>query len=198
MGHSILLNNEEFHFDENCLPCLVHYKEKQGGSHFTVTLVADLFLQGSKILFLTAYPMAKDNFFEQTRGKEDKIFFVETEDDLEKAEEYQAVILKSGDGNLYLKSLKLLADLNERIVLVKNFEVFDKNILDESLKLEKIILSGDIDKSLSKKQISGKFYKTTISFSQPETFVNFQTPALEKYVGYLKTVDKEGLVKLKV
>ncbi|MFH0892181.1 MAG: hypothetical protein V1867_05365 [Candidatus Falkowbacteria bacterium] len=198
MAYNLLLNNKVFHFAESGLPCLVHYKNKTGGSHFTVTLVADMFLRGSKILFLTAYPMAKDNFFEQTKGKESKIFFVETKDDFKKAKEYQAIILKSGDGNLYLEALKSLPDLNERVVLVKNFEVFDKNILDESLKLEKIIVSGDIDKSSSKKLIADKLYKTIISFSQPETSVSFITPALLKYTGYLKTADKEGFVKLEM
>jgi hypothetical protein len=198
MAYKILLNDSEFHFGENGLPCLVHYKEKQGGSQFTVTLVADLFLQGSKILFLTAYPYAKDNFFEQTKGMESKIFFVENKEMLAEAQNYQAIILKSGDGDLYMEALKTIPDLSERVVLVKNFEVFDQNILDSSVGLEKIILSGDIDKSIAKKQISDKFYKTTITFSEPETALPFETPALDKYVGYLKTADKEGLVKLEM
>lgn len=194
MAYKILLNDEEFHFDEDGLPCLVHYKEKQGGSQFTVTLVANLFLQGSKILFLTAYPYAKDNFFEQTKGMESKIFFVENKEMLAKAQNYQAIILKSGDGDLYMEALKFLPD--ERVVLVKNFEIFDQNILDSSIKLEKIILSGDIDKSIAKKQISDKLYKTAITFSEPETPLPFKTPVMDKYIGYLKAADKEGLVKL--
>lgn len=198
MAYKILLNDEEYHFDENDLPCLVHYKEKQGGSQFTVTLVADLFLQGSKILFLTAYPYAKDNFYEQTKGMESKIFFAENKEMLCEAQSYQAIILKSGDGVLYMEALKTLSDLSERVVLVKNFEIFDQNILDSSIKLEKIILSGDIDKSVAKKQISDKLYKTTITFSETETPLSFKTPALDKYIGYLKTANKEGLVKLEM
>src|SRR3989339_1582346 len=115
MTHKILLDDEVFHFSEDGLPCLVHYKEKQGGSQFTVTLVADLFLQGSKILFLTAYPYAKDNFFEQTKGMESKIFFVENKEMLAEAQNYQAIILKSGDGDLYIEALKALPDLSERV-----------------------------------------------------------------------------------
>lgn len=198
MAYKILLNNKEYHFSEDCLPCLVHYKEKQGGSQFTVTLVADLFLQGSKILFLTAYPMAKDNFFEQTKGMESKIFFVDDKKKLSDAQNYQAIILKSGDGKLYLEALKTLPDLFKRVVLVKNFEVFDQNILNSSIKLKKIILSGNIDKSVAKKQISDKLYKTTITFSEPETTLPFKTPALDKYVGYLKTADKKGIIKLEM
>ena len=198
MPYKILFNNNEFYFSEDGLPCLVHYKEKMGGSQFTVTLIADLFLQGSKILFLTAYPYAKDNFYEQTKGMESKIFFAEKKEDLIGAEKYQAIILKSGDGNLFLEALKTLEDIKNRVVLVKNFEVFEKNILDSSIILEKIILSGDIDKSDSKKQIGDKLYKTAILFSNPEAALPFKAPELNKYVGYLKTNSKEGLVRLEV
>lgn len=198
MAYDILFNKEVFHFTENGLPCLVHYKNKTGGSHFTVTLVADLFLQGSKILFLTAYPMAKDNFLEQVKGKEKDIIFIEEISDLKNSENHQAIILKSGDEKLYLDAIKVIPDINERIVLVKNFEIFTEETIEKTLQMKKIILSGDIDKSPSKKQISDKLYQTTISFSQPDTAVDFKTPILEKYTGYLKTTDKEGFVQIKM
>lgn len=198
MAYKILLDNKELHFGENNLPCLIHYKEKMGGSQFTVTLVADLFLQGSKILFFTAYPYALDNFYGQIKGMETKIFLAEKKEDLTGAEKHQVIILKSGDGNLYIEALKILTDIKDRVVLVKNFEVFEQNILDSSLMIEKIILSGDIDKSIAKKQISDKLYKTTILFSNPEKTLLFKTPALSKYTGYLKTANKEGVVKLEI
>lgn len=198
MVYDILLNKEVFHLNEDGLPCLVHYKEKQGGSQFTVSLVADLFLQGSKILFLTAFPYAKDNFYEQTKEMESKIFFAENKEMLNEARNYQAIILKSGDGDLYMEALKTLPDLSQRVVLVKNFEIFDQNILDSSIKLEKIVLSGDIDKSLAKKQIADKLYKTIVLFSNPETAITCKAPELSKYTGYLKTDDKEGLVQLEM
>ena len=198
MAYKILLNDKELHLSENNLPCLIHYKEKQGGSQFTVTLVANLFLQGSKILFLTAYPYAKDNFFEQVEGMESKIFFVDNKEKLSEAQNYQAIILKAGNNQLYLEALKTLPDLSERIILIKNFEIFNQAVLNSSIKFEKIILSGDIDKSVFKKQISDKSYKTTITFSEPETPLSFKTPMLEKYVGYLKTTTQEGFVKLEM
>ena len=151
MRHDILLNKKIFHFSEDNLPCLVHYKEKTGGSHFTISLVVDLFLQGSKILFFSKYHMAKDNFLEQTKEKESKIFFIEKKEDLVGAEKHRVIILKSGDEDLYMEALKSLTDLKERVVLVKNFEIFTKNILNSSLLLKKIILSGDIDRCVDKK-----------------------------------------------
>ena len=196
MAYKILLNNEEFHFDEDGLPCLVHYENKTGGSQFSMTIFADLFLQGSKTLMLTAYPMAKDNFYEQTKGMESKIFFAEKKEDLVGSEKYQAIILKSGDGNLFMEALKTLKDIQDRVVLVKNFEIFDQNILDSSIKLEKIIFSGDINKSTAKKQISEKQFTTLIVFSDPKTLLPIKIPKLERYIGYLKTTNKEGLVKV--
>jgi hypothetical protein len=129
---------------------------------------------------------------------ESKIFFVEKKEELVDAQNYQAIILKSGDGDLYLEALKTLPDLSERAVLLKNFEIFDQNILDSSIKLKKIILSGDVDESIAKKQISDKLYNTTILFSNPETSLSLKSPDLEKYVGYFKTSDKEGLVRLEM
>lgn len=198
MTHKILLNNKELHFTEKDLPCLIHYKEKQGGSQFTITLVADLFSQGSKILFLTAYPYAKDNFLAQTKGMENKRYFVENKRMLSEAHNHQAIVLKSGDENLFLEALNTLPDLSERVVLIKNFEIFDQNILKHSIKLEKIIFSGDTDKSVIRKQIINKKYKTIIAFSRTNADLSIKVPALDKYTGYLEGTNKEGTVKLEL
>ncbi len=198
MPNKILLNNQEFHFKEGDLPCFVHYREKEGGTHFTISLVADLCLQGSKLLFLTAYPMARDNFLEQVTGMESQIILVESKEALIEAQDYQVIMLKSGDTDLYIEALKTLTDISERVVLVKNFEVFDTSVITESLKLEKIVLSGDIDKSVAKNQIGEKSFKTTVTFSEPETPLTFQVPVLDKYIGFLKTADKEGLISIQM
>ncbi len=196
MVETILLNNEDYHINENDLPCLIHYAPKAGGSHFSVTMVADLFLRGSKILFLTAYPMAKDNFLQQIKGKELKTAFITDENQLNT--DAQAIILESGNEELFLKAIEKLDDLNERVVLIKNLEVFSDAVFDSCLKLQKIILSGDIDKCSAKKQISKKQYKTTVLFSKPETPLKVEPPELEKYKGYLWSDDKEGLVSVRM
>lgn len=76
MTHSLLLNNHPFQADENYLPCLITYGEKVGGSHFSIVLVTNLFQQGSKLLFFTAYPMARDDFMEQIKGNEANVSFI--------------------------------------------------------------------------------------------------------------------------
>jgi len=196
MPDTILLNNEVYHIGEDGLPCLIHYTPKTGGSHFSITMVADLFLRGSKILFLTAYPMAKDNFLQQIKGEESKTTFIIDESQLNT--NAQAIILESGNEKLFLKAVERLGDINERVVLVKNMEVFSDAIFDSCLKLQKIILSGDIDKCSAKKQISDKAFKTTVLFTKPETPLKVEPPILEKYTGYLWSDGKEGLVSVKM
>ncbi|PIR46627.1 MAG: hypothetical protein COV07_03085 [Candidatus Vogelbacteria bacterium CG10_big_fil_rev_8_21_14_0_10_45_14] len=196
MADTILLNNEDYHISEDGLPCLIHYAPMAGGSHFSVAMVADLFLHGSKILFLTAYPMTKDNFLQQIKGSESKTAFVTEESQLNT--NAQAIILESGNEQLFLQAVKKLDDLNERVVLVKNMEVFSDAVFDSCLKLQKIILSGDVDKCSAKKQISDKQYKTIVLFSKSETPLKVEPPELEKYKGYLWSDGKEGLVSVKM
>ncbi len=196
MADTILLNNEAYHISEDDLPCLIHYAPKAGGSHFSVAMVADLFLRGSKILFLTAYPMAKDNFLQQIKGEESKTAFITNASQLNT--DAQAIILESGNEKLFLQAVEKLDDLNERVVLVKNIEVFSDAVFESCLKLQKIILSGNLDECSMKKQISEKQYKTTVVFSKSETPLKVEPPELEKYKGYLWSDGKEGLVSVQM
>lgn len=138
MADTILLKNEVYHVGEGGLPCLIHYTPKVGGSHFSVAMIADLFFGGSKILFLTAYPMAKDNFMQQIKGEESKTAFITDESQLNT--NARAIILESGDEKLFLRVVEKLSDLDERVVFVKNIEVFSDAVFDSCLKLQKIIL----------------------------------------------------------
>ncbi len=194
MADQMLLNNQVYHIGEDCLPCLIHYASKTGGSHFSVVMVADLFLSGSKILFLTAYPMAKDNFLQQIKGEESKTAFITDESQLNT--DAQAIILESGNEKLFLSAVEKLDDLNERVVLVKNMELFSGAVIDPCLKLQKIILSGNLDECSIKKQISEKQYETVVLFSKSATPLKTEPPVLEKYTGYLWSESKEGLVRL--
>jgi len=195
MAEQILINDGIYQVKENDLPCLITYAEKTGGSHFSISMVVDLFLQGQKILFLTAYPMAKDNFFEQIKGHEKNINFITEEKQLETTS--QAIILESGNEALFLQALKKLSDLDERIILVKNIEVFSQAVFDACLENKKIILSGNIDKCVAKKQIASTKFNTIVAFSQAEIKLGINLPLLEKYTGYWQGQEISGQVKLK-
>ena len=196
MADKTLLNNKEYHIGEDGLPCLIHYTPKSGGSHFSVAMVADLFLRGSKILFLTAYPMAKDNFMQQIKGEESKTSYITDVSQI--STDTQAIILESGNEGLYLEAVKKLNDLSERVVLIKNIEVFSDAVFDHCLKLQKVILSGNIDTCSAKKQISSISYKSKVLFNKAEADLKVELPSLKKYQGYLWATGKEGLVQVRM
>lgn len=196
MVDEILLNDKTYNVKESDLPCLVSYKEKTGGSHFSVTMVADLFLRGSKILFLTAYPMAKDNFLQQINDAKTKTAYVTDENQSDLTA--QAIILESGNEKLFWRIVEKMSDMNDRVVLVKNMEVFSDKLIEYCLNFPKVILSGDVDKCSDKKRISDKKFETIIVFSEPELELPFKVPALEKYSGYLWSNDHKGTVKVKM
>ena len=196
MSDKILLNKDTHSFSESDLPCLVTYAEKSGGSHFTITMVVDLFFQGSKILFLTAYPMAKDNFLQQINDYHSKIAFVNSVYELEKVKDTQVIILESGNEALFIEAVEALTDLEERVILIKNIEVFSKAVFNICLSKEKVILSGNLDECSDKERISHKIYKTIIAFTKPETSLPIEVPVLEKYTGYMVGNNKSGIVQI--
>lgn len=198
MTDKILLNEEIFIVTESDLPCLITYAEKSGGSHFSVTMTANLFLSGSKILFLTAYPMAKDNFLKQIGSDYSKVALITSAEELEGAESAQAIILENGREDLFLQASRTLNDLKERVVLVKNMEVFSNAAFDICMDLEKVILSGNIDTWAAGTRAAQKTYKTIIAFTEPEIRLPIEVPALEKYTGYLSGKDRKGLVKVQM
>ncbi len=196
MTDKILLNKQPFEISEDDLPCLITYGGHMGGSQLSIGLVVSLFLQGSKILFLTAYPMAKENFLNQINFDQSKICFIDNISDLGKAAKNQVIILESGNEPLFLEAIKFLPDLSERVVLVKNIEVFSEKFLNECFGLEKIILSGDIDICVAKDKILKKKLKTIIAFNQPKTSISLMVPILDKWTGYLKNENKSGIIEI--
>ena len=196
MPSKILLNNEGYQPSEADLPCLITYAEKTGGSQFTMTLTANLLLNGSKILMLTAYPMARENFMEQVVGRESDVAYVESVEEFEKNKNAKALILKSGDEDLFLRVAPGLEDINERVVLIKNIEVFDESIFDFVLGFQKVIFSGDIDKCEAKGSIMKSKFRTIVVFSKPKVPLPFQMLELQKYQGYFWGEARKGVVRL--
>ena len=195
--HQIILNNEDYSINEEDLPSLIVYKEKSGGSHFSITLVVDLFKTGLKILFLTAFHMAKDNFLKQVGDDHSRISFVTNIDELKKAKDNQCIILESGNENLFTKATEELSDVDKRVILVKNIEAFSMKTFEHVLKLNKIILSGDIDNCVAKNEIIKKSWNSIVAFNKPETTLLIKIPILEKYNGYLSNKNKNGIIKIK-
>ncbi len=196
--NQVLLNGNEYKIQEKDLPYLVIYGEKSGGSHFTITLIKDLFLSGSKILFFTAFPMAKDNFLEQIGNKHTTLAFVNSTEDLENHRDSQVIILDSGNEDLFINAVKNLEDIKDRVVLVKNIEAFSKQVFDSCLGLNKIIFSGHIDNCVAKEEVIKKSYKNIVIFTKPEIPIKIDIPDLEKWCGYLSSENLTGIIKVKI
>jgi len=192
MADKILLNGDFWNPKEENLPCLITYAEKSGGSHFSIVMLADLFLSGAKVLLFTAYPMARDNFLGQIKGGGPNVSYASNEEGLDS--NFPIIIIESGNQELFLKALNKLEDINERVVLVKNIEVFNKETIESCLMLENVIVSGDIDLCYSNRQIMDKQFNTIVIFSNPKTTLPFSIPELEKYKGYLWSLDVKGIV----
>ena len=174
MAYKILLNDQEYKIKKDDLPCLITYREKEGGSQLSISLTADLFLRGEKILFITAYPAGKDNFIEQAKDKKEKISYVTDADGLDP--KAQAIVLESGNEQLLSDALDRLDDINERIIFIKNIEAFGGEVINRCLEKKNIILSGDIDKCAFKEQVTKKKYKTIAGYP-PATPVSRSTVA---------------------
>jgi hypothetical protein len=77
-------------------------------------------------------------------------------------------------------------------------EVFSPVLLNECLKLDKVIFSGNLDACTAKHEIARTKFKTTILFTKPETLFPFVPPHLEKYTGYMWSGNKQGKVKIQM
>lgn len=183
MKNDILLNNARFIMSESDLPCLIPYADKTGGSHFSVSLMKDFFRSGSKILFFTAYPSARENFMEQIAGEESKVAYIIDTQDL--TTEAQVIIPESWNEALFVEVCKTLPDISERVVLVKNIETFGQEVFDVCLPLQKIILSGNIDTCIAKEQIVAHPFASVVMFAQPQIDVPYTAPTLQKWQAYM-------------
>lgn len=196
MADEILMNDKIKHFNEKDLPCLIHYSPKTGGSHFTVTMIADLFLSGSKILFFSAYPMAKDNFIDQTKNSNSTISCASNEKEIDINS--QAIVLENANEKLFHGALQKIKDQTDRIILIKNIELFNYEVVKSVITMKNLILSGNIDLCSQKELIYRKKYKTKIYFSTPFYGKVIKIPILKNYMGFMKNKTEEGLIYVKI
>ena len=190
---NMLLNQTPFHLKKSALPCLIHGVEGSGSSFFTVESTRDMFMQGYKLIFFSAYPMAKEQFLEITQTFIERIGKVYSLEDVDQNK--QALLIMENNSVLFSNVVRMLTDINERIIVIKNIETIDTFVLEIALNFENIILSGNIDKNVIKEKILQKEFKTKIFFSQPiEMLVGI--PKLNMYEGYLEDKTKSGIVRI--
>lgn len=172
----ILLDGQDYRFAENKLPLLIHGLDKSGASLYTISVIADLFLQGHKVLVLCGYPMAREEFTNQVGTYNSRALFY-TKD----------------QGSVFLSQLKDLQDIGERIIILKNVELFDETIFKQIAARGRFIASGDFSKCAFKDRILETTFSTKVFFSLLE---GFDVPGLKKYEGFLKSTAAEGITTL--
>ncbi|MEN9328382.1 MAG: hypothetical protein RI947_1190 [Candidatus Parcubacteria bacterium] len=195
MHKSILFNNEFFSVSLKHLPCLIHGADHSGASLFTVTYISDLYRQGAKILFLSGYHMARDEFDKQT-GEPETSMLLSDAAELSTAEVKRTVYVPRERSDLFIEAVKTFRDIDERVILIKNMELFDSSVYSSIKHLKHIVLSGDLDACSYRNEILQSPLKTKIVFSSPKTDIGEYVPYLEKYNGYLWMDAMKGTVCL--
>jgi hypothetical protein len=174
---------------QNSLPLMIHGKDRSGASFFTISLAAQFHAAGNKLLIFTAFQMAKEEFLNQVAETADKVFYLESENDFEKAKEFQTIYVQSGNIDLFMK---ILSQATDRIVFVKNIETIDQDIFTE-LSKHPFVVSGDVEVNPTQKVFLDHGYATKILFSPlPDTTL----PALAKYQALLQTKSAEHIIAL--
>lgn len=177
---NILVNNEMIKFIHDDFPMLVSGAPSAGSSFFSVGLMVSLLNQGEKILLFSAYEQAKELFREH----------------LNESPNDNAMIIESGDGNLFIKQLGEIKDLSERIILFKNIDNYDAKLFDKLKNQELIIYSGDLDKCSFRDDLVKIDFKTKIFFSYPDCLNINDKIDLPKYNGLIINKKYNGVIKL--
>ncbi len=192
-----LLNGKKWHLSKQDFPCLIHGKDKTGASLFTVSMLAALYSLGYKVLFLSGYHMARDEFIKQTNQPQNTML-LDNEKDIISAAKKQVIFVSGEDPNLFIKTSSDLKDIKERIILIKNFDLFDEALFDSVKHLMLLVLSGDLDKCPYKEKVVERNATTRIFFSQPQYKIDTTVPPMQQYQGYLISPTMQGIISLEI
>lgn len=189
------IGDKKHHFTEANLPALIHYKCKEWWSHYSMTLIANLALQWSKVLILTWYSAAKEEFCQEAKILIKQIAVVNTLTEVKKNSNKQVIIIHDDDEKLCLEAIKTLNDIDERIIFIKNIDIFHTPLIDECLKHNKLVLSGDLDLCPIKEKLLKRKFASVILFSQPKIMLPYAFVRTEPYVGYIRSKNVKWYVK---
>lgn len=189
------LDGVSLHFAKSDLPMLIHGKDVYGASLFSVSVMADLYAQGTNIVFLCGYHMARYEFDLQTQSRQDSVVASEGFNPGE-IEGKRVIFIPSDQPELLVQVLGSLSKPDERVIFFKNFDLFDESVFSTVENLSNVVMMGDIDKCTYKSKLVSKSWETQIFFSVPQTEMQMKIPHPEKYKGYMKSNSKNGIVSL--
>lgn len=179
----ILQDDKEFHFQHKDYPILISGQEGTGSSFFSVMLAVDAFRQGSKVLFCSAFPMAKEILEKElSSGEKADVGFIHAG---EAFDSKRMLVVASGEESVLIDSLDRVPDLQERIVLIKNMDSYSPALFGKVKLVPGLILSGDLDLTPFASQIDLEKFPSKVFFSWPEAYINREHLAPQKYEGIL-------------
>ena len=176
---NILVNNQKANFSNDDFPMLISGAEKTGTSFFSLCLLADLLNSGRKVLFFSAYPAAKEAFREQIVNNQEN-----------------ALIIETGEEQVFIDTIKEVTDLSERIILIKNIDNYSEKIFNAVKDLKLVIFSGDLDNCSFADKLIEKDFVSKIFFSQSERYPQKELDNLPKYVGKIIGINHAGTISL--
>ncbi len=194
MINKVTLDNEEFNFNESLLPCLITGAAGSGVSYFSITMVGNLIQQGKKMIFFTAFPVAREELYAQI-GR-DSTFEIKSELDIGSIPEGKSIVVKSGNIHLWQQVIESIKNIDEYIIFVKNIEEYNETVLRVVGDNKKIIMSGNIDLCSFKKNAVEREWKSKIIFTMPYVNLNIKIPKLEKFESYIESEEYKGILRL--
>lgn len=193
MKNKITLDNKPFNFTDSFLPCLITWANKSWASFFSICLISNLIQQWSKVIFFTAFPMAKEELLNQIWN--DKFYEINKKTHLNNIPNDKSIIIQSWNQSIFQQTILNIKNLNEYVIFIKNIEEYDKSILDWIQKNQKILLSWNLDNYQFKDKILNRKRESKIIFTIPKDS-NIQIPKLEKYESYFINKKTNGILRL--
>jgi hypothetical protein len=91
----------------------------------------------------------------------------------------------------------MVPDFSERIIFVKNIELFSEALFDLVLPRDNIILSGNVDECVAKWKITEKHWNSIIAFNQPQVIIpDLERPKLDPWTAHYKGPTGSGVMSI--
>jgi hypothetical protein len=192
MPHGITLDHHPFQIDESYLPCLINGVDGSGASNFSISLAAELIQNKSKLIFFSAYKMAREKLL--TFVEQDYLYEVYSPEDAKSIPSEKSLIIKSGDLNLLSEVLNS-KNVEQHVFFIKNIEKYQE--LDPLIwRHDKLLLSGSIADCAYQDKILEVNWKSKIIFSPTQSLPLDGSLKLGKYESYLVSAHGEGILRL--
>ncbi len=188
VSDKILIDNKKFIPKIGLLPCAIHGAPRVGASLFSVVFCAKLIEQNHKLIFISAYPMARPELLKRLGRK--KFIIINRAEDIKKINQ-QSVIIYSGINSQIVKKIIQQAKINSRsVICLKNLEEYSPAVLKSLAQHKNVVFSGDFSKIKQEEVFFSA--KTKIFFSE----YDYSIPELKKYEGYMIGKNMKGKIKL--